>query len=379
MKLYSIEESTDSYIFMKKEPNRYVMVFFVMIILIIISAIIGMNYLNKPYIVKAEGSVRLNQSTYLASSTYGTIATLNKTEGDRVEKEEVILSLSDGKENLQEKYLNDQIKILEEQKINLKKYVEGLNTRTLTLTENEDLAYYGKLKYYLDTVEEEVKHKSSLLSKIEFFEMKIKEEINADILEGYHEQIEQLEQQRDSQPPSNNIYYQLTSDAGIEKNKIEQEIIEIRKQIDIVATQNRLYEIRAQDTGKIHYLVPLEIGMPLDPNQVFGEIQKESGMEIESYIPSHDRHKVTVGDDVRIIVHGSNVIQNGSIEGKIENIDDGITASSDGKSSYYLAKVSQTTNKTKNLELFHGIPVEVQIVYNEETYLEWLLNLMKFI
>ncbi|MEG0328519.1 MAG: HlyD family efflux transporter periplasmic adaptor subunit [Erysipelothrix sp.] len=337
-----------------------------------------MSYLHKPYIVKAEGNVQLNQSTYLTSSTYGSIESLNKKEGDWVEEDDVILTLSDGKENLQAKYLNEQIINLEEQDVILKQYVEGLKKQSLTIKEKESLTYYGKLKYYLDVVEEENKQKISTIQKISSYKEKIQDEVNSDMREEYQSQLEQLEFQRDSQPPSQNIYYQLTSEAGIELNRIQQESLELKKQIDIVTTQNNLYEVRAQESGRIHYLAPVEIGVPLDSNQIFGEIQNDGDIEIESYIPSHNRHKVSLDDDVRIVVHGSNSVQNGSLEGKIRTIDNGVTTSSDGKISYYVAKVSPTSNKTKNIELHHGIPVEVQIVYNKETYLMWLLNLLKF-
>lgn len=378
MKLYSIEETSDSYMFMKKEPHKYILAFLVIIVLLIISILIGMNYLHKPYIVKAEGNVRLNQSTYLTSLTYGSIESLNKAEGEWVEKDEIILTVSDGKENLQVKYLDEQIINLEEQKTYLTRYVEGLKKQTLTVKEEENLAYYGKLKYYLDAVEEENKQKLSVIQKITSYKEKIQSEVNSEMSEEYQSQLEQLELQRDSQPPSQNIYYQLSSEAGNETNRIQQEILELKKQIDIVTTQNDLYDVKAQESGRIHYLAPVEIGVPLDPNQVFGEIQNEGDIEIESYIPSHDRHKVSLGDEVRIIVHGSNAIQNGSLEGKILTVDNGVTTSSDGKNSYYVAKVSPTKNKTKNIELHHGIPVEVQVVYNKETYLMWLLNLLKF-
>ncbi|WP_415696898.1 HlyD family efflux transporter periplasmic adaptor subunit [Erysipelothrix inopinata] len=337
-----------------------------------------MNYLHKPYIVKAEGNVRLNQSTYLTSLTYGSIESLNKAEGEWVEKDEIILTVSDGKENLQVKYLDEQIINLEEQKTYLTRYVEGLKKQTLTVKEEENLAYYGKLKYYLDAVEEENKQKLSVIQKITSYKERIQSEVNSEMSEEYQSQLEQLELQRDSQPPSQNIYYQLSSEAGIETNRIQQEILELKKQIDIVTTQNDLYEVKAQESGRIHYLAPVEIGVPLDPNQVFGEIQNDGDIEIESYIPSHDRHKVSLGDEVRIIVHGSNAIQNGSLDGEIQTIDNGVTTSSDGKNSYYVAKINPTTNKKKNIELHHGIPVEVQVVYNKETYLMWMLNLLKF-
>ena len=134
----------------------------------------------------------------------------------------------------------------------------------------------------------------------------------------------------------------------------------------------------------LHYLQPDSTGMSLQQNQVVGEIAAdEEGFYVDAYIQSQDRSRVTVGQSVNVAVLGINNYRFGTISGTIEFIEPGTiqNETAEGVISLYRATVSLSEESLSSksgeiIDLVRSMPVEARVVYQEESYLDWLLDLL---
>jgi len=126
--------------------------------------------------------------------------------------------------------------------------------------------------------------------------------------------------------------------------------------------------------------------MSLQQNQVIAEIstQNEEEFIIEAYVNATDIAKITIGDKVNVAVGGVNSNKYGTIQGKLVFIDSGTISqeTEEGNALLYRVKIeiSETilSSNDDEISLIKSMPVEARIVYEEETYLEWFLELLNF-
>ena len=60
MKLYTKEELKDARIFFDKSPPPFMTIFIITVLIVLFFAIIIANFVKKPYVVKAQGEVAVN-------------------------------------------------------------------------------------------------------------------------------------------------------------------------------------------------------------------------------------------------------------------------------------------------------------------------------
>ena len=140
----------------------------------------------------------------------------------------------------------------------------------------------------------------------------------------------------------------------------------------------------ATQSGELHYVMPIASGMSIQQNQILAEIASyEENLYIDTYISSSDRSRVRVGNNVKVSISGVNNYRFGSLSGVVDFIEPGTlqNESTEGAIVYYRAKVqlsetSLASNTGEIIELIRSMPVEARVVYEEESYLEWILNLL---
>ena len=150
---------------------------------------------------------------------------------------------------------------------------------------------------------------------------------------------------------------------------------------------HNLYEVRANHTGYVHYLLPLHPGLVIQNMQTVAEISMklEDDLQVEIFIPAYQISRVEIGQDVNIAIEGVNISRFGTISGELVSIDAGTISweTSIGNAIYYRGIVSleDTYLEASNgdrIDVLRGVPVTVRIVYDRETYLNWLLNMLQF-
>ncbi|MGF3113628.1 HlyD family efflux transporter periplasmic adaptor subunit [Facklamia sp. P9177] len=482
MKLYNKQDLKNSRIFFDRKPPKFMIFLIYFLIFIVLLVGFASSKIKKNYIVKAQGIVADKGINYISSNVNGTVVEILKTEGAYVKENETILIISNGDEKVQRK---EQEKILEnnKEKIDLlNKYRESLDKKeNLLKDEGAEQEYYGKIEYYLSSLNmeknnskytqedinkktEKIKAKTdektkndSTLSKLKenkdyyaelvtYYEnlnyeildleeeiSKLKQEENLDLelielkenilkdkkheyrenskalenkskaeseyenakskiesltgeIEGLKEELYQINRQKDTPGQSEQIYFQFVNEIGAEIKTIEKTNDDIQLNISVLEKRDNNYELKSTKEGRIHYLNPIKEGLNVQMNQALIELSTDSSENyyIDTYIEVTDISKVKENQNVDVAILGINTYKYGTLNGVVKNIESSAIniQDSEGGKNFYKAKIEisekELSKNGENIKLLLSMPVEARIIYDKETYLEYLLEKLSF-
>lgn len=372
--------------------------------LVLVGALIGAAYIPKNYIVKANGNAVITGTEFLSAIGSGKVVTMHKSEGDTVKAGDVILSLSSGEEGLQAGSLTKQLEKLRAKEVIFQKFEQSLNEKFNHMANSgEEQEYYGKVEYYLTTtttngtepstppVAITTDVKADLDAKISELTTKI-ETIKSNItakdseIEGQQSSIKDMERTyNDPTSQAYNIYAQLISELGTARSNNNKSITELEANLGIATGQDKAHSILAASDGVLHYIVPLKQGMSLQQGQTVAEVSgKEKDYYVEAFVVASDISRVSKGAKVDVALTGVNSQKYGTLKGKVRQVDSGTIAQETKEGSVSLYKViieleSLTLkHESETIVLQKDMPVEVRIVYDKETYFDWILEMLSF-
>lgn len=346
MKLYNKSELRYSRIFFDKRPPAFAFILIISTAIILSGALVGAAYIPKNYIVKANGNSVITGTEFLSAISSGKVVTLHKSEGDMVNAGDVIISLSSGQEGLQASSLNKQLVKLRAkeaifQKLEITTKIEALKTNI-----------------------------TSKNSEIDSQQSNIK-----DMNRTYNDPTSQ----------AYNIYAQLVSELGTARSNNNKSITELEANLGVATGQDKAHSILAPNEGTLHYLVPLKQGMSIQQGQTIAEVSgKEKGYYVEAFVLASDISRVSKGAKVDVAITGVNSQKYGTLKGQVRQIDSGTISqeTKEGNISLYKVMIELETLTLKHgsetVVLQKDMPVEVRIVYDKETYLDWILEMLSF-
>lgn len=368
--------------------------------------------------MKAPGIITTSDNQFISPQINGAVVSIKAVEGQKVSKDEVLFIISNGQEGLQNSALMQQVQNLNTKLEVMKRYEESLKKKVNQMKNSGiEQAYYGKVEYYLLQVKTQNFDKKNLTTQLSYKKQK-KKELNSELnkltnqlnsmekddikkseiqgkidakkseMDGIQQEISQLEQQiNNPSSQAQEIYNQLTSELGTERFEIESKIVELEGQILINNGQDSSLIVKSKNNGIVHYLVPLQVGMSIQANQIVAEVSKNSDQDsqVEAYIDAKDISKVNIGNKVQIAIDGVNTYKFGTIEGMLLSIDSGTVTQEtrEGNKIYYkgligLSKSKLNSSDGNTVKLIKSMPVKAIIVYEEETYYEWLMKMLNF-
>ena len=144
-------------------------------------------------------------------------------------------------------------------------------------------------------------------------------EVNKENLKNQGYDDKQIEEYAKTQKNKlNEHYYKTISEFTTEKNQYELELSKLVYQKEALERGKEQYEVVAQKSGVIHLNTPLTSGMVLQGGSLIGTItSKEEELIIETMLPSSDRPRIHVGDEVALAVGGLLQSEYGTIPGKV--------------------------------------------------------------
>lgn len=207
--------------------------------------------------------------------------------------------------------------------------------------------------------------------------------INSEI-DGKKDQLKQYEKQHLSKAAIS-TRSQFLSELGAERIANEEQLIKLREQLDLRKAQEGNLAVKSTGSGYIHYINRIQEGMFIKNSQVVAETSNDIAYSyyIETIINVIDISKVKIGDKVNVAISGVDQNKYGQIEGVVALIDKGSLVTEDGK-SFYRMKIDINdyhleSNNGDTIELVRSMQVETRIVYNKETYMDWILANLKFV
>lgn len=205
--------------------------------------------------------------------------------------------------------------------------------------------------------------------------------IKKEEIKNKEQEIKSLNSQESTQ--ATNIYQQLISDLGVARSQNSEKIADLKSQNKIKKMNNDLFNLVANKDGVVHYTTPVKIGIGVQAFQPLAQIDngKDSKLIVESYIPAQDRSRVRVGNSVKVSVTGVNQTKYGMLQGKINEISAGTVFQNGSEENsqllYQIIIELNNTNLKSNkdtIKVEASMPVVANIIYDKETYLEWILN-----
>ncbi|HEM3580996.1 HlyD family secretion protein [Streptococcus suis] len=224
-------------------------------------------------------------------------------------------------------------------------------------------------------------------------EVKTKIETTTSSIQGKGTEIESLqssirEMERSYNDPTSqayNTYAQLISELGTARAANNKSITELEANLGISIGQDRGLTVSASSDGTLHYVTPLKQGMSVQQNQTIAEIAgSDREAYIEAFVLATDISRVAVGAEVDIAITGVNSQKFGTLKGAVTQIDSGTITqeTQNGNVSLYKVVVALeelTLKKDEEIVVLQkDMPVEARIVYDNETYLDWILELLSF-
>lgn len=387
-----------------RKPPKFLLITVLVILIIIISIILASIFIKKSEIITADGIVTSEGIEYISTYSYGNISSIYKKDGDSVYKEDVLIELEN------DNTTNSDLNNLLTKKDNIEKELEAIDLFVKSIDSkanylNKDSfpqsEYYEKVEYYLYILKNEeilINSQNVLLERRQkelqtLYKDKELAKGSAE-LESIETKISTLEEEilsiksniDSGSTQSSQIYYQLLIDAETKESDLNEQYSEILNNIEKTESTIDLNKISSPSTGKLHYLVDIKEGNSISQGQIIGSIVPEDSTKyIEVFVQPSDITKIKVKDKCQIEIVGTNTAKYGMITGKISHIDSGTVNKENGQNIVSLYRIEikpdsdflqDKENNTIKLEPYMN--VSVKIIYEEESYFDWFLEVINF-
>ena len=316
----------------------------------------GINYLSN------EG---LQQEYYGKMAYY-----LSVLEDENNTKTSTENELRKKQEKLQTK--KDELTVLQNELSDLKKQQESITIENKTVEDDSEEVVSHNTEN--TDIQASITEKQSQIETKESEIESLETEIDQSSSQSYGSQAQQTK-------------LQLISELGTSRTTLETNIVELKAQLEAYAKQDNLTEVEASQSGYLHYLTGLKDGMSVQKGQVVAEISenKENQMMVEAYIQATDRSKVSVGDQVKVAIQGVNTQKYGTLSGKLTSIDSGTMTQESSNGNIILYKCEVIINEKElvasnqeKIQVVKSMPVVARIIYEKETYMDWILEMLNF-
>jgi len=287
------------------------------------------------------------------------------SEGIEVKEGDVLFTTNEIESDLQLSQINSQIEILNRRIELLRLAEENATNETnyFDMYNEEESEFYNKLA-------------AAYIARREF--VTDKEELKK---QGYEEK--QIEEYAKTQRNKyNEHYYKTISEFTNEKNQYELELSKLIAQKEALEKGKEQYQVIAQKSGVIHLNTPLTSGMVIQGGSLIGTIaSKEEELTIETMLPSSDRPRIHVDDEVSLVVGGLLQSEYGTIPGKVISIDEDATIDSESGNAFFKVKVKPEKtyledSKGERVNLTLGMVTETRVKYEKITYMKYILELI---
>lgn len=361
--VYNLNEITDSKILYDKKPPRFMMYITLVVLALIVGFLFWSTKSVKTFIVKGQGIVTAENKHNLMAKISGEIKEVHIEEGKEVKEGEVLLVFNSPEPKYQLQQAEGQLEILNK-RIELLKRAENdatKGTNTFKADNPEEVEFYNKLTgSYIKLKEFNVNEEA--LKKQEYTEEQIKQ---------YKEQAKVKKDQ---------IYYETILSFTNEKKQLEMEKSKIESQKNSIDKSTEEYKIYAPASGKVHLNMPLNKGMVIQGGSLLGAISyQDENIIIETLIPSTDRPRIHMEDEVALAVGGLNQAEYGTLKGKVVKIDEDATIDNEKGNVFFKVKVKPEKSfledkKGEKVNLTLGMVTETRVKYEKITYMKYFME-----
>jgi multidrug resistance efflux pump len=363
LKVYDLQEITDSRVLYDKNPPRFMVYIILLVVALLAGFLIWADKSIKTYVVKGQGVVTTENKVNVMSNISAAIQDVYVNEGKYVQEGDVLLTLRPEDSNLQLEQINKQI--------------DYDNKRIELLTRGEKYASKG-INGFDKNNSDEIEFYNRLLDN---YAKKSEYAVDEQSLKKQGYTDDQIKQAKESQKTKlNELYYDTIMSFTTEKSQLQADKSKLEAQKSALENSISAYKIIAPKTGKIHLNTPITKGMVLQAGNMLGSINNnEEGLIVDVSISSSDRPMIKLGDEVSLAVAGLNQAEYGTVNGKVISIDQDATVNGEKGNIYFNVKVKPEKTflkdkKGEKVNLTLGMLTETRVKYEKITYMKYFLE-----
>lgn len=354
---------------------------------LLIAAIVWACLSEIDVVITSSGSIQpVGNLNVVQSYANGSVKAINITEGDYVEKDDVLIELDTQSLDIDAEQLDSQKKILDAQ---LKIYTKIKDGEKLSEIKIDD--YDDELKTYIQSILDNDKSYHNTLDNLE------KDKENADLNHQIAQiQIEEYEAngtEREAEMQELMVQqYELAKDQADVKIKdtktqyssqVNSKLSEISGQLDEIETNLEKYSlskdyqyITAPVSGHINSINVNTIGAAVTSAQELVTIVPDNTpVEMVCYVKNMDIADVEIGMETEIKLEAYPYNKYGTVKGKVKYISPSAFVS-EQMGSVYLVKI-EITDKHDDIDIISGLSGSVEIKTDKRTVMDYFLEPIK--
>lgn len=361
-KIRTLAEIQDSKLLYEKDMPSFGYLIVLCSACLLVVIIIWSAFNTKPYIVKGSGIIESTNKNYVMTPFTGEMTKLHMEEGQYVSKGDMLFTVKSTDINVQIDQLNRQERAYEKQIKQYEKLIRSMkdNRNYFDESNSEDSFFYNQYETYKSQIEQQ--------------------QIDDSMLKQYGYSDEQLERELEKNSDKKaEIYYTAISNAENIRAQLKVDLASLESQISAIEKGKADYQVKANTSGILHLLSTYKEGMVVQAANPVASIGSDlDEFVVYAYIAASDRPLIEENNKVTIEISGLRQSIYGTLSGKISNIDSDITTTEDGKGYF---KVSICPDKEyliskggRKVNLSNGLQVEARVIYDEVTYLDYILE-----
>ncbi|MBS6506803.1 MAG: HlyD family efflux transporter periplasmic adaptor subunit [Paraclostridium bifermentans] len=363
MKVYNLNELTNSRLLYDKRPPKFLNFIILTVLVLFIGFIIWSTSSIKTFVVKGQGIISDEEKSSLMAKVSGEVDEVHIEEGQFVKKGDLLLTISAPDLDSQLSQVNDQIDLISTRIKFLKKAEKNAINKTNKFNKNDydEIEFYNKLKASSSKAEEYKVDEESLKKQ-----------------DYPKEQIKQIKKQ--SETKEKQIYYDTINDFTRERNQLDFELKKLEIQKNAISNSSKEYNLYASQNGTIHLITDIKEGMFIQAGLTLGSISNKNGnLIVTSMIQGIDRPRIHKNDEVSLAVGGLNQAEYGTLNGKVISIDEDSSIDNENGKVFFKIKIKPEKTyledkKREKVNLTSGMIVETRVKYERITYANYLLE-----
>ena len=354
---------------------------------LLIAAIVWACLSEIDVVITSSGSIQpVGNLNVVQSYANGSVKAINITEGDYVEKDDVLIELDTQSLDIDAEQLDSQKKILDAQ---LKIYTKIKDGEKLSEIKIDD--YDDELKTYIQSILDNDKSYHNTLDNLE--KDKENADLNHQIAQIQLEEYEANGTEREAEMQELMVQqYELAKDQADVKIKdtktqyssqVNSKISEISGQLDEIETNLEKYSlskdyqyITAPVSGHINSINVNTIGAAVTSAQELVTIVPDNTpVEMVCYVKNMDIADVEIGMETEIKLEAYPYNKYGTVKGKVKYISPSAFVS-EQMGSVYLVKI-EITDKHDDIDIISGLSGSVEIKTDKRTVMDYILEPIK--
>ena len=354
---------------------------------LLIAAIVWACLSEIDVVITSSGSIQpVGNLNVVQSYANGSVKAINITEGDYVEKDDVLIELDTQSLDIDAEQLDSQKKILDAQ---LKIYTKIKDGEKLSEIKIDD--YDDELKTYIQSILDNDKSYHNTLDNLEMD--KENADLNHQIAQIQLEEYEANGTEREAEMQELMVQqYELAKDQADVKIKdtktqyssqVNSKLSEISGQLDEIETNLEKYSlskdyqyITAPVSGHINSINVNTIGAAVTSAQELVTIVPDNTpVEMVCYVKNMDIADVEIGMETEIKLEAYPYNKYGTVKGKVKYISPSAFVS-EQMGSVYLVKI-EITDKHDDIDIISGLSGSVEIKTDKRTVMDYFLEPIK--